>query len=265
MFTMENLVQPQTLDEAYKILMEKRRNTILGGCAFLRMSSRAIATGIDLSRLNLDYIKEDDTYIEIGAMTNFRDIEVSPLLNKYFNGILPKAVGKVVGVQFRNIVTVGATVFSKYGFSDLITALLALDTEVELYNSGRMSLEEFMDIPYKKDILTRLFIKKNNRKATFCDLRNSVSDYAILNVAVSSLDDHWIISVGARPSRAKIAKKASEELSKKNLTEKNIENAARMAVQELTFQSNMRGSENYRKSVCYVMIKRAVKEVLRCK
>lgn len=265
MFTMQNLVQPETIQEAYEILNKSRANTVLGGCAFLRMGSKRIGTAIELSRLTLDYIKEDSDHIEIGAMTTLREIETNAVLREYFNGLLPQSVGSIIGVQFRNVVTAGATVYSKYGFSDFITGLMALDTEVELYDAGRMSLEKFFNMPYKKDILTRIFIKKNNGRASFKDFRNSASDYPILNVAVSNLDNQWKIVVGARPMRAMVARNASLQLSKEALTDAQIEAAANMAVEELVLGSNMRASKEYRKVLCRVLIKRAVKEVLRCR
>ncbi|MFT8315329.1 MAG: FAD binding domain-containing protein [Clostridium sp.] len=262
MFTIQKLVQPERLAAAYKILIERKNNNILGGCAFLRMGSKSIGTAIDLSKLDLNYIREQDDYIEIGAMTNLREFETHYLFKEYFGGVLGEAVRNIIGVQFRNIVTVGATVFSKYGFSDVITALLALDTEVELYNGGRINLEDFLNMPYEKDILTRIFIKKNSRKAVYKDFRNAVSDYPILNVTVSTLKNNWIIVVGARPGKAAIAKEASKELSKENLTEEDIDKAADMASKELAFGTNMRGSGEYRKAMCKVLVKRAIMEVL---
>lgn len=265
MFTLQNLVQPESIQEAYEIIIKRKSNTVLGGCAFLRMGSKRIGTAVELSKLNLDYIKEFDEYMEIGAMTTFRSLETNLALKENFNGLLTKAVSNIIGVQFRNVVTIGASVYSKYGFSDIITALLALDTEVELYKAGRMSLEEFLDMPYEKDILTRIFIKKNNRKSSYKDFRNSMSDYPILNIAVSNVGMEWKIVVGAKPRRAEIAKNASLELSKENLTDAKIEAAARMASEELVFGSNMRATEEYRKAICKVLIKRAIKEVLECK
>jgi CO/xanthine dehydrogenase FAD-binding subunit len=263
-FTLQNLVQPETVEEAYEILIKSRANTVLGGCAFLKMGSKRIGTAIELSKLNLDYIKEDSDYIEIGAMTTLREIETNPNLKEYFNGLLPKSLGNIIGVQFRNVVTTGATVFSKYSFSDFITALLVLDTEVELYDAGRIPLEEFLKLPFKKDILTRIFIKKSDGLASYKDFRNSASDYPVLNVAVSNLDNEWKIVVGARPGRAAIARNASLKLSKEELTDVEIEAMANMATEELEFGSNMRASKEYRKALCKVLIRRAVKEVLEC-
>lgn len=265
MFTLRDLVQPDTLAEAYQILVEKRFNTILGGCAFLKMGSKRIGTAIDLSKLGLDYIKEEDSYIEIGAMTSLRELETNKLLTENYCGVLPKSVRSIIGVQFRNAATAGASVFSKYGFSDLITALLALDTEVELYKSGRMTLSDFLKRPLEKDILVRLWIKKNDRQAAYLNLRKSASDYSILNVAVSRLGDNWKVAVGARPSKAAIAVNASAVLAEGNLSVEAIEEAAHQAAAELTFGSNMRASAEYRRALCQVLVKRGIMEVLKCK
>lgn len=265
MFTIKDLAQPDTIEEAFQILSADRGNTILGGCTYLRLGSLKINTAIDLSKLNLNYIQEPNDYIEIGAMTTFRDIETSPVLSTCFSGILPKAVGHVIGVQFRNIVTVGATVYSKYGFSDLITALLALDTEVELFKGGRMPLVKFLDKPFPKDILVRIFIKKSERIAAYQSLRKSASDFPVLNTAVSKLGTDWRIVVGARPLKANIAQRASEYLSQNGASSEQLDIVGNLVAEELSFGSNMRGSEEYRQAICKVLVKRAVAEVLQCK
>ncbi|OPX85506.1 MAG: Nicotinate dehydrogenase FAD-subunit [Pelotomaculum sp. PtaB.Bin104] len=265
MFSILNLVQPESIEEAYRILADNQKSAVLGGCTFLRLGSQKIETAIDLSKLNLSYIKEHDDAIEIGAMTTFRAVETHPVFIQYFNGVLAAAVGQIMGVQFRNLATVGATVYAKYGFSDLITPLLALDTEVELFKGGRMPLEKFLEGPGGKDILTRIFIRKNQRKAVYQNLRNSSTDFSILNVTASNLEGEWRIVVGARPLKAKIARKASDALSQGELSPEKIEGAAIMAVEELSFGTNMRGTAEYRKAICRVLVKRAVSEVWQCR
>lgn len=265
MFTLLNLAQPTSLDEAYQILSAQRNNAVLGGCAFLRLGSRRISTAVDLSKLDLAYIRENAEEIEIGAMATFRDVETSPILQNHFNGVVAKAVSHVIGVQFRNIVTVGASVFSKYGFSDLLPPLLALDTDVQLCMGGRLPLAAFLKNPYKKDILTKVIIKKNNRKAAYQQLRNSSSDFPLLNAAVSELNGNWRIVVGARPGRAKFARRAAEVLTAGGLTQENIDFAANVAAEELRFETNTRATAQYRKAVCQALVRRAVLEVEACK
>ena len=251
MFTLMELVQPQSLEEAYEILMKRKNNIVIGGSAFLRMGEKRIGTGIDLSNLNLNLIEETSDYIKIGAMTTLRDLEVSPILNKYFNGVIGNCVKDIIGVQFRNVVTVGASVFSKYGFSDLIVALLSLDTEVELYKGGRVKLEEFLNQKYEKDILVKVHIKKNNSKSIYKCMRNSRSDYPILNIAISKDDNNFKICVG-------------EFISNNILNEENILKASEIACEELVFGSNMRASKEYRKAICKSLVKSALMEVSSC-
>lgn len=283
MFTLRDIVQPETLEEAYELLLKQRSNTILGGCAFLRLGSKRIGIGIDLSKLNLNQITEREGFIEIGAMTSFRDLETNPLLKESFDGILPKAVGNIIGVQFRNGVTVGGSVFSKYGFSDLIAALLALDTEVDLYKAGRMPLSEFLQRPLEKDILTHIRIRKEKRKASYQDLRISASDFPVLTVAVSCAGEAWRIAVGARPRTAQLALKASEQLSyaltqveSETQLGAKVEGAHKetndaldaildQVIEELSFGTNTRGTAEYRKAITKVLVKRGITEVLACK
>lgn len=262
MFTVMDIVQPDTVEEAYSILNKRKTNQVIGGSAFLRMGKKRIGTGIELSNLNLDYIKEDEYYVEIGSMTTFRTLETSSIIKNNFGRLIEDSVKDIIGIQFRNVVTVGATVFSKYGFSDLIVALLSLDTEVELYKAGRISLEEFLNRDYEKDLLIKVYIKKTNKNASYKSLRNAKSDYPILNVSVSKHMGKFKLCVGARPQKATIAKQASEFLSNNEINEINIDKAIEIASEELTFGSNMRASRDYRKAMSKVLLKRAIMEVI---
>lgn len=265
MFTIQQYLQPSNLGEAYEMLIDKKSNTILGGCAWLRMGNKRIGAAIDLSAINLDFIEEKDDFIEIGAMTTLREIETNQILNKCFNGVLPLSIGSIIGVQFRNVVTVGGSVFSRFGFSDFITPLLALNAEVELYKGGRLLLKDFLKKPYEKDILIKLIIKKENRKASYKMIRNSAGDFPLLNVAVTEKDGLWNVVVGARPARAEVAEKASLLLSQNEPTEENIEKATNTVVEELCFEGNKRASKEYREEIAKVLVKRAIMEVLSCK
>lgn len=256
-----NFVQPTSIDEAYSILMEKKNNTLIGGSAFLRMGKKRIGTAIELSKLNLRYIREDKDEFEIGAMTTFRDIETHKELNSYFNGVIGKSLKGIIGIQFRNVVTIGATVFSRYGFSDLITSLLALNVEVNLYKGGRMKLCEFMEKPYEKDILLSIYIKKDNREVIYKDIRRSSSDYPILNLSVSKFNNEFKIVIGARPVNAIIAKKSSKFISENSINEENLNKMCQLIEDEVSFGSDMRASALYRREVCKTLLKRAVSEV----
>ena len=85
---------------------------------------------IDLSGLGLRYIEEDDAEFRIGAMATQRDVEAYEPFQTFANGAFPKAVKDILGVQFRNMATMGGSVAARFGFSDIIPLLLALQAEV---------------------------------------------------------------------------------------------------------------------------------------
>lgn len=82
MFTFSKYLLASSLEEAYDMLVKNKNNAILGGTAYIKMGNRRLSTAIDLSALDLSFIKEEGENIEIGAMTTFRDIETSDILKK---------------------------------------------------------------------------------------------------------------------------------------------------------------------------------------
>lgn len=263
MFSFSKFYSASTLQEAYDELLKNKKNIILGGTSYLRMENTNYNTAIDLSNLSLSYIREENGFVHIGAMTSFREVEVSPIINTLFSGVLSNSVEHIIGVQFRNNVTVGATVFSKYGFSDLIPALLAMETTVVLFNEGEISLEDYLAREGKtRDILVEIKIRKVEGKGSFQSIRKSKTDYAITNTAVTKSQEGFRVAIGVRPGKAVLAYKAMEILnSAKEITEDIIENACE-ALNEIRYSSNMRGTGEYRAAISKVLVKKAIMEVL---
>ena len=84
MLHMQQYVKASSLDEAYTLLMKNRNHQILGGMQWLKMQDCVVPMAIDLQALHLDEIKEQEDYIEIGAMCTLRQMETSPILLKAF-------------------------------------------------------------------------------------------------------------------------------------------------------------------------------------
>ncbi len=271
MFEIKQFAIPQSIDEAYQLLTAHRNNRLLGGCAFLKMSSKLINQGIDLKDLNLNQITYDAEWITIGATCTYGDLTKSEVLNRYANGLIPKALQPIVGIQLRNVVQVGASVFSRYGFSDLIPALLAVDAEVTLYQAGRIKLSEFVVQKLSRDLLISVQLPNQPILAACQSLRITASDLPLVNCAVSFLpeDGTWKVAVGARPGRARrslAAEKYLNELavSPRQLSEEQIACAADQLSQDLEFGSNARASAKYRVQMARVLVTRAIKEVTSC-
>ena len=153
MLTIKEYVRAKSLEEAWQ-LNQNKRNRILGGMLWMRLGNGMINTAIDLSQLGLDTIEENAEEISIGAMVSLRDLEMHEGLNRYTDNAVKNAVKDIVGVQFRNMATVGGSIWGRFGFSDVLTVFLALDTYVELYKGGIVSLEEFAQ--KKAELLAKL-------------------------------------------------------------------------------------------------------------
>ena len=203
MITIQNYVQPQSLQEAYE-LNQKKRNRIVGGMLWLKTSNITIPTAIDLSALGLDTIEESEESFSIGAMVTLRQLEKHVGLNAYSQGVIAKAVEDIVGVQFRNMATVGGSIFGRFGFSDVLTVFLAMDSYVELHKGGIIPLEQFAKMEKDRDILVRLIVKKTSGGCAYESMRNSRTDFPILTCAVSETAGTYRVAIGARPARAMV-------------------------------------------------------------
>ncbi len=260
MFSLKEYITVKSLQEAYELLNQNKNNVILGGLLWLKMGNKNYNKGIDLSGLGLDTIIEKESEIEIGCMTTLRQIETSQVINNHFDGILAESVKNIVGVQFRNCATIGGSIYSRFGFSDILTALLSLDSYVHLYEGGIIPLDQFINMPIKKDILVKIIIKKDGRRSSYKSHRITSTDFPVLAVSVSKYNEGWRISIGARPNRAILAVNASKMLSQ-NPTKDQIDAACEEASNEVAFGTNLRGSAEYRKQLAKVLVKRGVEEI----
>ena len=93
---------------------------------WLKMQNRTVQTVIDLSDLGLSGIEETEEEYRIGAMTSLRELELHKGLDAMTGGAVRESLRHIVGVQFRNLATVGGSIFGRFGFSDVLTMFLAL-------------------------------------------------------------------------------------------------------------------------------------------
>ncbi len=167
MLKIKNYVKVKSVAEAYE-LNQKKTACVLGGMVWLKMGNRNVSTAIDLSGLGLDTISGTEDEYVIGCMTSLRDLEMNDALDMFTHGAIRESLCHIVGVQFRNCATVGGSIYGRYGFSDVLTMFLAMDTWVELYQGGRIPLAEFASMKKDRDILENIIIKKT---PLFCSLR----------------------------------------------------------------------------------------------
>lgn len=254
----EKYVKPKSLDEAYEILNSQKDAQIIGGGLFSRISSKRISTGIDLFDLGLNYVDSVNGHINIGSMTSFGQMESSPILKKYHDGLLLDSIKDVVGTAFKNMATIGGTVFGRYGFSESLTALLALGARVFLYKGGEVSLEEYLEKKSRqRDIITKIIVPKAPF-GVYKYFKNSYGDFPILTLALANDGSKYSLAVGARPKVARLAKKSALMLNEGEITKKQVDKISQSVLEELDFGKDTRASKEYRQEICKVLIKRAI-------
>ena len=197
----------------------------------------------------LDQIEETETEFRIGAMCTLRQLERHAGLNALVNNVFEFAVHDIVGVQLRNTATVGGSIYGRFGFSDVLTLFLALDCEVELYRAGRMPLAQFAAMPYDRDILTHICLRKTpGLKVQYQSVRATQTDFPILTCAAArTAQGQYRFAIGARPMKAVLVTPDCDPAQ--------MPAAVQAAVKT---GSNLRGSAEYRTHLTGVLVQRAV-------
>lgn len=256
MLTIKDYIKVNTIEEAYN-LNQNRNNLVIGGMLWLKMQNRNINTAIDLSELGLNSIDETDSSYVIGAMTTLRQIETSKELNAYTNGALKESLKHIVGVQFRNLATIGGSVFGRYGFSDVLTILIALDAEVKLYKGGSISIEQFAGMKQDNDILEAVIIPKKSTCIEYKSIRNTQTDFPVLTCAASCIDGEYRVVIGARPSRA-VCFYDPEGILDNGITEESTQAFSKYIMSKIVTEDNNRASADYRRKMAGVLTKRTL-------
>lgn len=263
MIKIKEYVKVESLEQAYE-LNQKRANRIIGGMLWMRMSSAQVQTVIDLSGLGLDTIEENEEAFSIGCMTTLRQLELHEGLEKYSNGAVRACVKDIVGVQFRNLATIGGSIFGRFGFSDVLTCFLAMDTYVELYKGGILPLEEFVKKKKDKDILVRVIVKKTEGRFAYLTHRNTKTDFPALAVGIGDMADKLVVTVGARPMeamRVPVKPEWKAVLDGESCTAAEIESIVKEIASQVPTESNMRGSAEYRSHLAKVLIRRGLERI----
>ena len=242
MVQITNYHRATSVADAYEMVTKGKNNCILGGCMWLKQSKKNIHTAVDISKLGLEYIKEEGEFIYIGAMATLSDVEHSSVLTTYYSSLFKDMTYHIVGTQFRNTATIGGSIFGRYSFSDILTGFLPLNGVVKTAKHGEILLEEFVSLPYEKDVLEYIKIPKIKTSCVYRSFRNQSTDFPIIAICVAKTGDSLDIAVGGRPGKAKLVHSKVEALA-------------------LDFGSNMRGSQEYRCHLCEVLLEEMLGEV----
>ncbi len=270
-------VTPTSIAEAVEVLKSERARVIAGGTGIYELAKRGmipnVETLVDISQLNLDYLREEVDGLHIGAVTKLNWLMQQPVFERPSLIGLKDALQKLKPIQVRNVATIGGAVCISIAFLDMPTALMAHGASVKIAGPAKervVSLENFW-LDYllpdlrKGELVVEVVIptSKNRAGSSFVKLGRTASDFALVNVGSRLEFDDSGTCVSARVAMGGVAnvpmrlKKAEQALTGKKLRKKDVSNAMD-AVNDLTPVPSIHGSSWYKKEIGKVLIRNSV-------
>ena len=123
-----------------------------------------------------------------------------------------------------------------------------------------MPLADFVNMPYDRDILVRVIVKKTAAHYSYKSVRISKTDFPVLTCAAALTQEGVQAAVGARPAKAALVKDA-EQLATLPMTAEKAQAFAEHAVGLLPTETNPRGSAAYRTHLIKVLTARCLTEL----
>jgi len=204
-------------------------------------------------------------------------LEESDIIKSKYQ-IFTDASKLIADPQVRNFGTVGGNIAHGDAANDHPAVMLALNAEIVIsgVNGDRkVSIDEFFFGFYSTavehgEILTEIKIPQLSGKygTAYHKLERKVGDYATVGVAaVITLNDDGtcrsagigLTNVNPTPLRAK---RTEEALAGKTLTDEVIEEAAKYAAEDCSPNSDLRGSEEFKRDMVRVITKRMIKKAI---
>jgi aerobic carbon-monoxide dehydrogenase medium subunit len=256
-----------SVDEALGLAAEYGEDAkyLAGGHSLLplmKLRFAAPAVLIDLGRVDeLSYVRDEGTYVAIGALTRHHDVQHSPVLATEIP-LLAYTAGQVGDPQIRHRGTIGGSVAHGDAASDLPAALLALDaTFVVRGPSGTRSVPaaEFFKGIFETalepgELLTEIQVPKPAAPNawSFQKFNKRAIDWAIVGVAVQG-QSIALVNMGSTPLRASAAEAALASGA-------SIADAAALAAEGTSAGSDIHASRAYREHLARVLVRRALEE-----
>ena len=271
---------PETLSEAVHMLSQNGDAKILAGgqslIPMMRFRLAAPAVLIDLNRLTeLEYLREEDGLLKIGALTREAMIDGSSLVRERYP-LLADTARVVADPLVRNLATIGGNLAHADPANDHPATMLAYNAQVVAtgpQGERTIPVSEFFLGPFEStlspdEILTEIRIPapQANSGGAYVKLERKVGDYATAAVAVQvGLDENGncayagigLTNVGLTPIKAVAAEQA---LLGQPLNDASIREAARLAAEAAEPESDQRGSAEYKRHLVKTLTVRALRK-----
>lgn len=274
---------PQSLEEAFSLLEQHgdEAKILAGGHSLIPMMKLRFASPeflIDINNIpGLSYIKEEDGYLKIGAMTREAELETSKVIHAKYP-IFLDATKLIADPQVRNMGTLGGNLAHGDAANDHPALMMALRAEVVISSAEghrAVPIDEFfygfyMTAVQPNEILTeiRIPVPGPGTGNAYHKLERKVGDYATAGVAVQlTLDKDGVCTyagiglTNVNPTPMRAARSEEVLLGHKPDAER-IELAGQYASEDCSPSSDLRGDEAYKRAMVKVLAKRMINKAI---
>jgi carbon-monoxide dehydrogenase medium subunit len=276
---------PKTVEEALSLLSQYKGEAkiIAGGQSMLVIMRQGLLAPeyvVDIKGISaLDYMTYDERLgLKIGALTTHRTIEKSPVIQKHF-GVLSEMERNLATIQTRNWGTIGGNLCHGDPAGDPVPVLTVLDAKLKLKSlSGERTVamegfsKDILEVDLEPDemlIEVQVPVPRSHTGVAHEKLMVMQGDAGIVGAAVSITlkpgngmceDARIVVSNAASiPLRAKEAERC---LIGKKINADLLTEAGEVASKEANPPSDVHGSEEYRREMIKVFVKRAANKAL---
>lgn len=268
---------PTTLAKAVSLLAGEGRTVIAGGTDLLVNPRYMVGVRevVDIRKLGLDYIVEENGWLRIGAGATMRMVARYPKIQALANGILARGAAVCGSPNIRNMATLVGNVASALPSADTPPSLLALDAQVVLVGMqgerivplGNFFLGPAQSIR-ERELIRELRIPLDNfdtMKGGFYKIGRTAEDISMVNAATTMITKDGIITtarivmgaVAPIPLRVTLAEEA---IIGQAPTEETLQRAAELVRAEVRPISDQRASAEYRRRMSGVAAMRALRQ-----
>jgi carbon-monoxide dehydrogenase medium subunit len=270
---------PDTMKEALGLLAQHGRKlrVLAGGTDLVRDMNLELKLPdriLWIGKLGLEYIRQEEGVIRIGAATRMQTAGASRLLQSKA-AALAEAAGKLAAPPVRSLATLGGNICNASPAADAVCAMLALGAELVLTHKGGMRvvpMQLFFTGPGKTviqpgEMLTEIRLRPTGRRegSAYAKVgRRQALTLAVLNAAARvQLDAKGVcievcIAVGAAAPKPLRARKAEAALRGKPVNAETIATAAEAAAAEIKPIDDVHGTAWYRRKLARSLVARVL-------
>lgn len=263
LINLKEFLKPNSLKEAWKVYQKDPEHTLFstGGLSTALREDERTQIVLDLKGLLPNQIENREDHIFIGG-----NMTINEAMSSLKDHDLVQVLKQVGTNQIRNMATISGTIGQKYGWSDIITALVAYKANVLVYNDdgeSNIPIEEYLGSKVPSIVLGVTIEQKYNF-GTFHYISRTDYDVSQFNFYLcASVENGRMveagIAYGARPGFAQRFNEAEEMLKDLPLneligkTDKIVEK-----VENANVSTGFGLSQEYRKELLKVYLKRSL-------